>query len=235
VRSLAEAALALGVPARLERAGLGRRVSPSAVVVAKGGGTLAGIACAYAVLPAVPGRLGLVAAPLLAVAGFLAPDAVLDRAARIRSARIVAALPDALDLLAVGAAAGRAPAAVMREISRQGAGPLGSELAVAVAAVDCGESQASAVATLRERVGGPELGALAAALERSRRHGSPLAAQLHAQANALRLDARRRIEESASRAAPKIQLVVALVLVPSVLLKIAAAIIAHADALFGVV
>jgi tight adherence protein C len=43
----------------------------------------------------------------------------------------------------------------------------------------------------------------------------------------------RRIEERAARAAPKIQLVVALVLVPSVLLMIGAALIAHADALLG--
>ena len=37
------------------------------------------------------------------------------------------------------------------------------------------------------------------------------------------------------RAAPKIQLVVALVLVPSVLLMILAALIAHSDALLGAV
>ena len=49
----------------------------------------------------------------------------------------------------------------------------------------------------------------------------------------LRRDARRRIEERAASAAPKIQLVVALVLVPSVLLMILAALIAHADALVG--
>ena len=49
---------------------------------------------------------------------------------------------------------------------------------------------------------------------------------------ALRRDARRRIDERAARAAPKIQLVVALVLVPSVLLMICAALIANADSLF---
>jgi len=77
------------------------------------------------------------------------------------------------------------------------------------------------------------VGALAAALERSRTYGSPLAEQLHEQATGLRRDARRRIEEHAARAAPKIQLVVALVLVPSVLLMLTAAILAHADAFFG--
>ena len=235
VRSLAEAALALGVPERLERAGLARRVSSGAVLAGKAGGTLIGIVCAASVLPVLPGRLDLVGAPLLALAGFLGPDALLERAARLRRERLVAALPDALDLLAVAAGTGRGVAAGMREIAAEGTGPLAAELAVAVTEIECGASQAEAMAALRERVPGVEVGALAAALERSRRYGSPLAEQLHAQAAALRRDARRRSEEAAARAAPKIQLVVALVLVPSVLLMILAAIIAHSDALFGAV
>jgi tight adherence protein C len=234
-RSLAEAALALGIPERLERAGLTGRVAPPAVLAGKAVGTVMGVGAALAVLPVLPGRLDAVALPVLAVAGFLAPDAYLERTARLRGAHLVAALPDALDLLAVGAASGRAPAAVMREIAAQGSGPLAAEVAIAVAELDCGANQGAAMEALRDRVPGSEVGALAAALERSRRYGSPLAEQLHEQASALRRDARRRIEESASRAAPKIQLVVALVLVPSVLLMILAAIIAHSDALFGAI
>jgi tight adherence protein C len=102
-----------------------------------------------------------------------------------------------------------------------------------VAEVECGVPQREAIAALRERVPGAGLGALASALERSRRYGSPLADQLHEQAAALRRDARRRIAERAAKAAPKIQLVVALVLVPAVLLMILAALIAHSEALFG--
>jgi tight adherence protein C len=102
-----------------------------------------------------------------------------------------------------------------------------------VAEVEAGSPPRDALAGLRERLPGPEMGGLAAALERSRSHGSPLAEQLYEQATALRRDARRRLEERAARAAPKIQLVVALVLVPSVLLMILAAIVAHSDALFG--
>jgi tight adherence protein C len=129
---------------------------------------------------------------------------------------------------------------VLAEISGSARGPLAAELAIAVAEIECGAPQRSAIAALRERnpTGGGLgacLGALAAALERSGRFGSPLADQLHGQAMSLRRDARRRIEERAARAAPKIQLVVALVLVPSVLLMMLAALIAHADALLGAV
>jgi len=77
------------------------------------------------------------------------------------------------------------------------------------------------------------LAALVAAIERSRRFGSPLADQLQRQAAALRRDSRRAVEERAARAAPKIQLVVALVLVPSVLLMIAAGLIANAGTLLA--
>jgi tight adherence protein C len=146
---------------------------------------------------------------------------------------MVAALPDALDLVAVGAATGRTPVALLGEIAGGAPGPLAAELALAVAEIEVGARQADALAALRERTGAPELGAVAAALERSRRYGSPLADELHSQAAALRAQEQRRIEERAARAAPKIQLVVAMVLVPSALLAIAAALVAHSDALFA--
>ena len=133
VRSLAEASLALGVPERIERAGLQERLAPAAVLAGKGIGVVIGLVVATIALPVLPGRLGVAVGPLLAVAGFLAPDALLERSARLRHERLVAALPDALDLLSVGAASGRPPAAVMRELSAEGAGPLAAELAVAIA------------------------------------------------------------------------------------------------------
>jgi tight adherence protein C len=232
-RSLAEAALWLGLPERIRRAGLGERLSPSAVVVAKAAGAGLGTLVAAIAMPAVPGRLGIVVGPLLAACGFLAPDALLERKTRLRTARLVSALPDALDLLATGAASGRSTVTVLGEIAAGSNGPLAAELAATVAECETGVPQAQAIGALKERVHAAEVGALTAALERSRTYGSPLARQLHEQAGALRRDARRRIEERAARAAPKIQLVVALVLVPSVLLMILAAIIAHSDQLFG--
>ena len=63
------------------------------------------------------------------------------------------------------------------------------------------------------------------ALERSRRHGVPLADTLTAQAREARAALARASREHAARAGPKIQLVVALLLVPSVLLLVAAALL----------
>jgi tight adherence protein C len=201
--------------------------------VAKLAGAAVGAATALIAVPALPSRLRLVAAAVLVVAGFVAPDAVRQRQARRRRERFVAALPDALDVLAVGVASGRGIAALFGELAAASAGPLGEELGRAMAAIHCGMAPRQAIAELRRRLPGAEVSAFAAAVERSRAYGSPLAEQLHLQAVALRRDARRRIEEHAARAAPQIQLVVALVLVPSVLLVIVAAIVAHADTLLA--
>jgi tight adherence protein C len=194
---------------------------------------VAGGVAAIAAAPAAPGRTSLLVAVALPAAGFVLPDALLERQARHRHRRLLSSLPDAIDLLAIGSAAGRSPAAGFAEIARAGSGPLAEELRIAVAEIDCGQPLDEALAMLRERVPGSEIATLCASIERSRRFGSPLADQLRRQAAALRRDQRRAVEERAARAAPKIQLVVALVLVPSVLLMIAAALIANADVLLS--
>lgn len=216
---------------RLARAGFGGRVSPAEVLVAKLCGALAGGLAGLLAAPAAPGRTSVLVVLGMPVAGFLVPDALLERAARRRRRRLVAALPDALELLAVGAATGRGTASGFAELAATGDGPLATELGVTAAEVSCGVPLEEALESLRERVPGVELATLCAAIERSRRLGSPLAEQLRRQAAALRRDQRRAVEERAARAAPKIQLVVALALVPSVLLMIVAGLIANADRL----
>jgi len=233
-RSLASAALRLGIPARIRAAGLKGRVGTSTVLALKLVGAVAGALVALAAAPAAPGRLSFLVGAMMPAAGFLAPDVLLERRARRRRAQLVTALPDALDLLAVGAASGRSPTRGLSEISSTTSGPLSVELGVFAAEVDCGISQPDALRALRTRVGGGEVAAMAASLERSARYGSPLDEQLRGQASGLRRDARRRIEERAARAAPKIQLAVALILVPSVLLMIAAGLIANSGSLFAI-
>jgi tight adherence protein C len=229
----AKAALRLGLPDRLARAGFEDRLPIAAVLLAKLAGVGAGALVALAVAPAAPGRISLLVAVGLPAAGFLVPDALLERRARLRSRRLLGALPDACDLLAVGAASGRGAASGFAEIARMGEGPLADELRMTVAELSCGRPLSAALHSLRARVPGSEIATLCAAIERSRRYGSPLADQLRRQSTALRRDQRRAVEERAARAAPKIQLVVALILVPSVLLMISAALIANADVLLS--
>ena len=218
----------LGLSTRLARAGLAERISPGSLLAAKLGGAIAGTLWGMVIGPAAPGRLALVVAAGLPLAGFLGPDAWLERRARLRLRSLRAGLPDALDLLAVGTAAGRSPVAGLVELGG-GDGPLGRELAVLSAESTCGLPQREALESLRRRAPAPEVAAMCGVIERSRRYGSPLSDQLREQATTLRGAQRRRVEEQAARAAPKIQLAVALLLVPSVLLMIAAGLLANVD------
>jgi tight adherence protein C len=218
----------LGLSARLARSGLADRISAHALLVAKAGGALAGLLWAMVVVPAAPSRLAWIVAIGLPAAGFLGPDAWLERRARQRLRALRSGLPDALDLLAVGTAAGRSPLAGLSELGT-GEGPLARELAMLSAESSCGLPQSEALESLRRRAPVREVAAMCGVIERSRRYGSPLADQLRDQATALRGVQRRRIEEHAARAAPKIQLAVALLLVPSVLLMIAAGLLANVD------
>jgi tight adherence protein C len=220
----------LGLTARLSRAGLAERIPAGTLLVAKVGGTLAGFLWGMVIAPVAPGRLTLVVAAGLPLAGFLGPDAWLERRARLRLRGLRSALPDALDLLAVGTAAGRSPVAGLAELGA-GDGPLARELAVLSAESSCGLSQRQALDSLRRRAPLPEVAAMCGVIERSRRFGSPLSDQLREQATALRGAQRRQVEEEAARAAPKIQLAVALLLVPSVLLMIAAGLLANVERL----
>jgi tight adherence protein C len=229
----ARAALWLDLPERLRRSGLEARLPLPALLLGKFAGFCFGAILALGAAPAAPGRLAIAVAVGLPAAGFFVPDALLEREARRRRRRLVAALPDALDLLAVSVASGRGPADGLAQLARAGEGPLAEEMRIAVAELSCGSSLSAALAALRARVPGSELATMVASIERSRRFGSPLADQLRRQSTALRREGRRGVEERAARAAPKIQLVVALVLVPSVMLMIAAGLIANAGTLLS--
>ena len=131
-----------------------------------------------------------------------------------------------LDLLRVTVAAGASLAASLQAVGERAEGPLAAEWRAVGREVSLGVPLADALERMSTRLPLPEVAALLGALERARRHGAPLAGTLGAQARDARLALRRRVQEEAARAGPKIQLVVALLLVPSVLLLVAAALTA---------
>jgi len=225
--------LPAGGSGRIRRAGLEGALSPSALAVARAAGLVVGLMVGLPLVPLLPQRTGAVLAALGAGFGFLAPDLLLARRARRRHRRIVAALPDALDLLATVIGAGRTTGESLRAVAKWGRGPLADEFGLVARRIEAGMPTAMGLALLRERVGGPEVAAFTSGLERSLRLGSPLAVELRRQASDLRSRRRRLIVEQASRAAPKIQLVIALVLVPAVLLLVVAVLVANADRLIG--
>jgi tight adherence protein C len=216
------AAAGLTGPARGPLAGLDGRELMAAKLVAAGLGGAAG-ALGGAV---VPGRLGVALTLAAPVAGFLAPDAWLLRRARERARTVRRELPGMLDLLRVTVEAGLSLTAALTAVGDRTGGTLGAEWRVVGREIALGTPLSESLRAMLARMPIPEVGALIGALERSIRHGAPLAETLAAQARDARESRRRRIREEAARAGPKIQLVVALLLVPSVLLLVAAALAA---------
>jgi tight adherence protein C len=212
-----------GLATRIAAAGLDRPTSE--LVALQTGLALLTTATALPIATLAPGRLGLailLAAPLT---GFLAPEYVLRRRARTRARVMEAELPDVLDLLRVAIAAGLAPRRALAEVGRRHPSLLATELRRAAARAALGEPMDQTLTSLEHRCPARGIAPLTAALKRAERHGAPLAGALAAQAAEARSLTAARRSEQAAKAAPKIQLVVALLLVPAVLLLVAAALI----------
>lgn len=212
--------------ARLAAAGAPSTVTPGEVMAVKTGCALVVTLLALAPASSLPGRLGpavLLAAPL---AGAALPGAWLRRRARVRSRRMAAEVADVLDLLRVCVDAGRTPAAALAEVGRRHRGALGRELRRAAEQLALGRPRGAVLDELAARCPVEQMAALTAALRRAERHGAPPAPALAALAADARAARARAVREQAAKAAPKIQLVIALQLVPAVMLLVAAALAA---------
>jgi tight adherence protein C len=182
---------------------------------------------AVLVLPGAPGRVGVLVVAAGPLAGLRLPDLWLARAAKVRVDAAGRQLPDVVDMLRVTVAAGAAPMRALDAVAREFHGPLADELRQVATLSGLGERRDTALERLERRLPCQDVASLARMLRDSSRHGTPLAPALAALAARSRHRRRQDLRERAARAGPKIQLVVSLVLVPSVLLLIAAAMIAE--------
>lgn len=223
VRTLAPPA---DLRARVAAAGTPGGLGAREVMAAKAAAAATGAGLALPLAAAAPGRLGPLVVVVGPAAGFLAPDLWLGRRVRARAQRARRELPAMLDLLRVTVEAGGSLAASLGAVGERGGGALAVEWRAVAREVALGVGLTDALAAMTQRLPQPEIQALVSALERARRHGAPLGETLEAQARDARFALRRAVQEDAAKAGPKIQLVVALMLVPSVLLLVAAALAA---------
>jgi tight adherence protein C len=209
--------------ARIEVAGVDAGAGD--VMAVKAGGALTVLLATAPLAPALPGRLGAPLCGAVAAAAFLTPDAWLRRRARARTRAIDDELADVLDLLRVALGAGLSASRALAEVACRDPGVLATELRRAADAMALGTPAHVALAALERRCPSAGVPPLVAALQRAARLGSSASRTLAAQAAQARARSARHREEAAARAAPKIQLVIALALVPSVLLLVAAALL----------
>jgi tight adherence protein C len=185
---------------RIERALVTARLDalvPSAAVV--GAGALAGSVTAGLALVA-PGPLPVLA-PILGLAAAAGPYLLASRAASRRARTADAAIPQLLDLLSAGTAAGLPAMAVLARSAATVRGPLAEELASVVVAVDHGAAWRSELEAMAARLGLPDLRRVVATIGRSERLGSNLSVSLRDLAIDVRAARRARATERA-RAAP---------------------------------
>jgi tight adherence protein C len=206
---------------RLDAAGLSPRIGAADLRAVRGAATTVGIALAVVGLPAL-GPQAIVLAAVAPLALMLVPDLLIGRRIRRRAQEMLIELPDVVDLLRIALRSGRSVPETLARVGAHHPGTLGTELRRAAAEMRIGVPTDRALVGLRRRCPAEGSAELVALLLRTHRHGGSAAEGLRALAEDLRARRARTAIDRASRAAPKVQLVVALLLVPAAMLLIAA-------------
>ncbi len=207
-----------GDEAALAGAGLDGRLDAAALARARVGAAAAGAVTAAPLL--LLGPLGALIVVALAGLGAYLPSRWLARRVVRRRAALVRELPDLLDLLGICVESGMALDPALALAAERLGGTVGHEIGRVLDDLHFGRPRAAAYRALVARVGAPELANAVGALLQAEELGAPLSAALEGQAEALRAARRQAARDRAAKAAPKIQLVVALLMVPAVLLLV---------------
>jgi tight adherence protein C len=210
--------------ARATAAGLGH--VGDALMAAKLGLALLSALVTLPVVGTLEVKGAVLALCAVAAGGFFAPDLMIRHRIASRRRQIAIELPAMLDLLAVTVGAGLPVSAALHEVGLRQPGLLGGELKAAQVAVQTGDSREHALSDLRARCPHEGVAAMVAAVGRAERHGAQLVPTLEAIATDARQSRARAIREHAAKAAPQIQLVIALGLVPATMLIVAAGLLA---------
>jgi tight adherence protein C len=200
VLSLSPKATVESTSFRLLAAGLGRKVSPTGFLAAKGVLGVLGLVFGVMLGASSGAGLALMFGLTLGGLGFIAPDFVVSSKTRTRRERIRAELPDALDLLAVSVEAGLGFDGAIVKLTEHMDGPLAEEFALTLSEMRIGESRQDALKKLSERVGAPELAAFVRAIVQADQFGISLGRILRVQAADTRLRRQAAAEERAMKA-----------------------------------
>lgn len=186
---------------RLLSAGVGRRISPTGFLAAKGLLALGGLPVGAALGASIGGPAGAVMLALVfGGCGFILPDFVLGARAKSRREVIRSQLPDALDLLAVSVEAGLGFDGALAKLTEHMEGPLTEEFALVLSEMRIGESRQEALKKLSERVDAPELHSFTRAIIQADQFGISLGRILKVQAADTRLKRQAAAEEKAMKA-----------------------------------
>lgn len=183
----------------------------------------------WAVLGALPAAVVMLSGNLfglvLPVAAWFVPRLLVWSAGRTRQREIDRDLPDFLDVLTVTISAGTGFRPALYRVARATGGPVGAEMLTALRQIEFGASRRRAFEQLRERNASPAMGHFVTAFLQSEELGAPLAEFLAAYAGEMRRASGQRARTAASRANPKISLVITMVIVPAITIFMVGAIL----------
>jgi tight adherence protein C len=203
------------IGARLIAAGLATRISTTQFLAIKTGAAAVGVVVALVGAAAVTPVAGLVLAPVLAVVGFIGPDAFLTMRIKARRERIRSELPDALDLLAVSVEAGLGLDGAIAKLTEHMEGALVDEFALTLGEMRIGEARPEALKKLADRVPAPELAAFVRSVLQADQLGISLGRILRVQAADSRLRRQAAAEEKAMKAPIKMLFPTAMFIFPA--------------------
>jgi tight adherence protein C len=160
----------------------------------------------------------LITVPLVVLVGIRIRGLLTARKAVRRGRAMDAELPQLLDLLAAGSAAGLSAVAGLRRSVSALRGPLGEELSVTLDAVDLGARWRSELADVAERVAVPDLRRVVAVLIRSETLGASLTEAMKELAVDVRAARRANLAERARTAPVKMLFPLVFLILPAFLL-----------------
>lgn len=171
--------------------------------------------------------------PVMLVLAWIWPDLRLGQLARSRLSRIERDLPDFLDILAVTVGAGVAFRPAVARVCEALGGPVAQEMTMALRQIDFGAGSRQALSDVRSRNESEALEEFITTILQAEELGAPLASTLLEQAGDMRRSSYQRARRRAQRAAPRVSLVVTIMIVPATMLMIAVAIFLSSDVKLG--
>ncbi len=220
------------VQQRLLAAGLGSS-SPSSFVAVKGFLMAVGVVLGVVVWSTTRNASGFLLLIGLVAIGYIAPGYVIGVRARKRRDQVQAALPDALDLLAVSVEAGLGFDAAISKLIDHMEGPLIDEFGLALSEMRVGEARQDALKKLSARVDSPELSAFVRAIIQADQLGISLGRILRVQAVDTRLKRQAAAEERAMKAPIKMLFPTVVFIFPAMFIVVLGPALLSLSQLFG--
>ena len=159
------------------------------------------------------------------------PAVWLYSEAQRRQRQIEQELPDFLDILAITVTAGLGFRAAMERVGETLEGPLSEEIRRTLRRMDVGVRRRQAFVELRERnPRSATMGLFVTAIIQAEELGAPLADTLNQLAGDMRREFSQQSRRRAARAAPRVSLIITMVIMPAIIALIVVALFLGSDA-----